>query len=192
MPMPHERSPSIPKAIAFAGRLAGLIPTLQTDRLRLRAPKISDFAMYAEIALSSRGKFILNHPSRESAWYDFVNMVACWLLRGHGLWAVEQNLGDELIGFVMIGFEPGDHEPELGYMFTDQAESFGYATEAALCAKQYGFEKLGFTTLVSTIDHDNLASVKVAQKLGGVRDPKAEQEHNNNLFVLRYFAADPQ
>ncbi len=186
MLMPHEQAPSSSNAIAFAKRLADLIPTLRTDRLRLRAPTLSDFAWYAEIALSPKGRFILNDPNRERAWYDFANMVACWLLRGHGLWTVERHEDNEVIGFVLIGFEPGDHEPELGYMLREHAEGRGYATEAARRAMRYAFEELGLTTLVSTMDHDNAASLKVAQKLGGVRDPSAEQEHGNAILVLRY------
>lgn len=188
MVTPHEQAPSNSNAIAFAKRIAELIPTLRTNRLRLRAPIISDFASYSEIALSPKGRFILNDPNRENAWYDFANMVACWFLRGHGLWTVERHEDDEIIGFVLIGFEPGDHEPELGYMFREHAEGRGYATEAACRAKRYAFEELGFTTLVSTLDHDNTASLRVAQKLGGVRDQIAEQEHGNSIFVMRFFA----
>lgn len=188
MPQHHEIPSMSPEATAFAERLTSLIPTLYSDRLKLRAPKLTDFPFYADIALSEKGRFILEEPSRENAWFDFVNMVACWLLRGHGLWAVENNENYKVIGFVFVSFEPGDHEPELGYILRDQAEGFGFATEAALRAKQYAFQELGVTTLVSTIDHENVSSLKVAERLGGIRDAKAEQAHDNKIMVLRYSA----
>ncbi|MEM7619705.1 MAG: GNAT family N-acetyltransferase [Pseudomonadota bacterium] len=186
MPLHHEKPSKFPKAMALAQSLTNLIPTLHTKRLILRAPQISDFSVYAKIALSPKGHFILMEPNRENAWYDFVNMIACWLLRGHGLWSVERKQDNAVIGFVLISFEPGDHEPELGYMIIPQAESCGYATEAAAEAKHYAFDALGFTTLASAIDHDNTASFKVAQKLGGVRDRKAEKRHDDEILILRY------
>lgn len=190
MPDPHEHSAAPGPAIALMARLAGVIPTLQTERLRLRPPRLSDFAVYADIALSPRGRFLLEAPDREAAWYDFMNMVACWLMRGHGLWTVERKQDGAAVGFVLIGFEPGDHEPELGYMFAAEAEGRGYATEAARAAKVYAFHTLGFSTLVSTIDHDNAASFRVARRLGGVRDREAEAAHNNEIAVMRYRADD--
>lgn len=185
----HEMASTNSKASAFVDRLTSHIPQLQTERLVLRAPKISDFAAYAEIVLSPKGRFIVSNQSREHAWYDFANLLACWLLRGHGIWTVDRTKDDAVVGFVLIGFEPGDHEPELGYMVTGQSEGFGYATEAAQTAMRYAFEQLGFTTLVSTIDQGNHGSIKVAQKLGGVRDPRAEFEHDNEILVFRYTPA---
>ena len=184
----HERPATLPEAVALAERLSSLVPTLCTGRLVLRSPRISDFSLYAEIALSPYGRFWVEQPDRESVWYDFVNMIACWLLRGHGLWAVERGQEGELIGFVLIGFEPGDHEPELGYMFAEQHQGVGYAREAALRVKRFAFADLGFATLVSTIDAENGASLKVAERLGGVRDRAVEQAHGHKVMVYRYSA----
>lgn len=186
----HERTPTHTEAATLAHRLTGAIPVLQSARLTLRAPKISDFSTYADIALSPQGRFLIVEQDREHAWYDFVNMVACWVLRGHGLWTVEKRDDGTVVGFALIGFEPGDHEPELGYMVRAEAEGFGYATEAAAAAKQFAFGQLGFATLVSTIDPDNEGSIHVARKLGGVRDPHAEQAHHNETLVFRYAPDD--
>ena len=42
----------------------------------------------------------------------------------------------------------------------------GLATEAATAARDYGFDRLGLTRLVSIIHRDNLASRRVAEKSG--------------------------
>lgn len=186
----HEKYPDAPNAAAFAIRLQSLIPTLETERLRLRAPALADFPVYADIALGPKGRFILPEQTRAGAWYDFSNMVACWLLRGHGLWTVERRDTALTLGFTLISFEPGDHEPELGYMFAAEAEGNGYATEAAGRAKLYAFETLAFSTLVSTIDPDNAASLAVALRLGGARDTDAEAAHGGETLVVRYAAAE--
>lgn len=186
MDFPHETPSHTSNAAALADRLRGLIPVLHTERLRLRAPMLTDFATYADLALAPRGRFILAEPDREDAWFDFNGMIACWLLRGHGLWTVEKRQDGEIAGFVLIGFEPGDHEPELGYMFVERAEGQGFASEAARAVKTFAFTSLGFETLVSIVDHDNHRSVRVAQKLGGVRDPAAERAHGDAAYVFRY------
>ncbi len=113
-------------------------------------------------------------------------MAANWLLRGHGLWAVERRADTETIGFVLIGFKPGDHEPELGYMLVERARGNGYTFEAAQAALRFAADALSFNTLVSTIDPGNDASLQLALKLGGQRDPAAEESHNNEILVLRY------
>ena len=187
--LPHER-PATGPAAAFAARLAAELPVIETERLRLRAPRIEDFDAYAEIATGPAGHFVIDEPTRENAWFDFTQMTATWLLRGHGLWSVETRDTNELLGFVLLGFEPGDHEPELGYMFRDSATGKGYATEAARAARAHAFDALAMPTLVSTIDHDNTASHALATRLGATRDPKAEAAHGNAIRVYRYTAEE--
>lgn len=182
---PHEQ-PATGPAAAFAKALQSELPELTTARLRLRAPRIEDFEVYAEIATGPEGRFITEDPSRESAWYDFAQVTAAWLLRGHGVWTVEPKDGGEVLGFVLLGFEPGDHEPELGYLFRENARGQGYATEAADIARVHAFLSLGLPTLVSTVDHENVASCRLAERLGATRDPAAEAAHGHVIRVYRY------
>jgi RimJ/RimL family protein N-acetyltransferase len=187
---PHEIAATGPAA-AFAARLQSALPVLDTDRLRLRAPRIEDFATYAAIGESDRGRYLVEDNSdRDALWLDFAQMVACWLLRGHGVWTVETRADATAIGFVLLGFEPGDHEPELGYLFLPEAEGRGYAQEAARAARTYAFDTLGLKTLVSTIDHDNARSIRLAQRLGATRDTAAEAAHGHAIQVYRHCAEE--
>lgn len=152
-----------------ARQLADRIPELETRRLVLRAPHIKDFRAYADIALSPRGVH-LGCTTRAEAWYDFSNMVAGWLLRGHGLWTVTARQDGTVLGFVLLGFEPGDEEPELGFMLTEDAEGHGYAAEAAEAARAYGFAHMGLPSLVSYIDAGNEKSIALAERIGAFAD----------------------
>ncbi|MDP5218203.1 GNAT family N-acetyltransferase [Ruegeria sp. 2205SS24-7] len=152
-----------------ARQLADRIPELETRRLVLRAPHIKDFRAYADIALSPRGAH-LGCATRAEAWYDFSNMVAGWLLRGHGLWTVTARQDGTVLGFVLLGFEPGDEEPELGFMLTEDAEGHGYAAEAAEAARAYGFAHIGLPSLVSYIDAANDKSIALAERIGAFAD----------------------
>ena len=187
---PHEIAATGPAA-AFAARLQSVLPVLDTERLRLRAPRIEDFETYAAIGESERGRYLVDdNTDRDALWLDFAQMVACWLLRGHGVWTVETRADSKAIGFVLLGFEPGDHEPELGYLFLPEAEGHGFAAEAARAARAHAFDTLGLKTLVSTIDHDNARSIRLAERLGATRDAAAEAAHGHAIQVYRHRAEE--
>ncbi|MEX0320009.1 MAG: GNAT family N-acetyltransferase [Ruegeria sp.] len=167
-----------------AAAMAVQIPVLETERLRLRAPVLTDFPAYAEIACSPRGAY-LGVSSRKDAWYDFANTVAGWLLRGHGLWSVE-TLDGILLGFVVIGFEPGDEEPELGFVMTEAGEGHGYAAEAARAARDFAFGTLKLPSLVSYIDADNARSIALAKRLGAYQDGVIREAGEPEACIFRH------
>ena len=104
--------------------------------------------------------------------------------RFHSGWTVEMD--GNVYGFVMIGVEPGDHEREVGYILTKDAEGQGIAQEAARAARDYTFETLGFETMVSYINPKNTRSANVSQRLGGRRDAQAEAKPGNRMHIYRY------
>lgn len=186
MPLPHETAALTEATAERLAAAQALVPELATRRLRLRAPRLEDFQLYAEIALAPEGRFLMETQTREDAWFDFAQMTSLWMLRGYGLWSVDVVDTGVLAGFVVIGFEPGDHEAELGYMIGAEHRGHGYAVEAAAAVRDHAFTRLGLDTLVSTIDRDNPASKAVATRLGGLRDEIAEAAHSHAIEVYRY------
>ncbi len=176
----HERPP----ADHALPSLPAAIPSLQTERLRLRAPHIEDFAVLMEIE-DSLADTDLRSDDRETAWYNFMQMTATWVLRGHGWWCLDDENGS--CGFVGIGFEPGDREPELGYLLTEPARGKGYATEAAGAARDFARDALRLPSLVSYVSPKNTASQNVARKLDATRDALAEKDLDGTQ-VWRHWA----
>lgn len=168
-PIDPWTAPTSPGAAALAASLGALIPQIETERLTLRAPQRGDFSVWCEIFCTDRAAHMDGPSSAEDAWFDFCLNTANWLLRGHGMWTVEDR-GQRVLGFVMIGFEPGDHEPELGYMFLEPAEGQGYATEAATAARDHALTRLRLPSLVSYIAPANARSRAVARRLGATPD----------------------
>lgn len=60
----------------------------------------------------------------------------------------------------------GRGEGDLGFIFSKDVWSKGYATEAARAMVRAGFEQLGLTRIFSTCDVANAASGRVLKKAG--------------------------
>lgn len=168
-----ETAPQGPTA-NIAAAMQALVPVLTTDRLVLRAPRIEDFDAFADMVLGPRGAGFGAPATRTEAWAEFIQMTGTWALRGHGAWAVTLRGGDTCVGFVLIGAEPGDMEPELGWILSADAEGKGFAQEAAEAARGHAFGPFELGRLVSYIDDENPRSHAVAERLGAIRDAQAE------------------
>ncbi|WP_417240650.1 GNAT family N-acetyltransferase [Celeribacter halophilus] len=157
-----------------------LAPTIETQRLRLRAHRIDDFDAYADVFSSDRASY-MGQLQRRQAWFSFCSDVAQWQLFGHGAWAVDRLEDGKFIGQVAL-LKP-DHFPELelGWMLTSEAEGHGFAAEAAMAARDYAYVEMGRDTLVSYIDPKNTRSIALAERLGAVRDDTALRPDGESL-----------
>lgn len=171
-------------AASFALALQGQLPVLVTDRLILRSPRVNDFDAYAGIACAERGRFFGGPMTREAAWADFASMTGGWLLHGHGLWTIGG--ADGVSGFVLLGFEPGDTEPELGFMLCASAEGRGIAFEAASAARDHAFDTLGWDSVVSYIDAGNASAIALALRMGAVPDGEITGTDGTAARVFRH------
>ena len=173
--LPWERLPQQQAAVAVE-RIGQGLPRIFTDRTVMRGPYMEDFDVFADMVISDRGRYIAGPLTREGAWDDFIQLTASWILRGCGLWTVEDQEDKTVLGFVLLGHETGDPEQELGFLFTEEAEGKGYAFEAAEKARNNAWNALSFDTLVSYIDPENERAIKLALLLGAVRDPSGDHE----------------
>jgi len=96
-----------------------------------------------------------------------------WNLRsyrehGFGLWAAILKDSDEFAGQCGLVTQEveGKDEVEIGYLFLRRFWGRNLATEAARACRDHGFDHLGRDRLVSLIDPGNLASRRVAEKVG--------------------------
>ncbi|WP_424932224.1 GNAT family N-acetyltransferase [Amaricoccus macauensis] len=173
LPKPWERAPQGPAA-QLSARICGLLPVLETERLRLRAPRIEDYPVYSGFVRDDRGAGLVTGERDRRSWHDFCELVAGWTLRGHGAWTIETLEDGAVVGVLTIDHEYGDPEPEIGWLVTPAVEGRGFATEAARVALDWAFGTHGFTSLVSYIDGENARSIRVAERLGARRDAQAE------------------
>lgn len=172
-----------------SGGVGAMIPTLSTTRLTLRGPALADFDIYAEILMSPRAEFIGGPFTRKGAWLDFCQETASWQLRGYGGFTAFRD--DQILGFVGLHLEYGDPERELGWVFTPEAEGHGYAHEAAHAVRDFAYDQLGWTTLVSYIAPGNTRSIRLAERMGAVHDKTAKRpEDFPDVLVYRHPAPE--
>ncbi len=163
-----------------AAQYRAALPVIQTRRLVLRAPTLDDLPVWTSICKDSFG------DTEQEAWTEFSYYTSGWLLHGHGLFTVSLKGDDQVVGFVILGLEWDDHEPELGYMFHAEHRLQGYATEACSAVRDFGFDLLGPGRFVSYVSHSNTRSNALAQRLGATRDVVAESAFGPDQHVWRY------
>ena len=148
------------------------IPTLETQRLILSAPTLTDASAIAAMWSDPEVvRHIGNVPfSAEDSWARLLKYVGHWELLGYGTWIVRDKAG-EFVGEVGLfdlhrAIDPAIEGPEAGWVLARSAHGKGYATEAVQAALAWGEQQLGARTFTCIIDYDNTASLRVAAKCG--------------------------
>ena len=153
------------------------IPQLTTDRLLLRGFRPDDFERYAEMMADadvSRHLMDGRPLTRVEAWRQLAMFVGHWVLRGYGLWAVEERATGEFLGRIGCLNPEGFPAFEIAYTLGPWAWGKGYAREGAAVALRYAREKLGRPEITSIIRPANIASIRVATSLGAVASESVE------------------
>ncbi len=158
------------------------IPTLTTDRLRLRAFRAGDLDAFAAMRANPEVVRYLGTGRTSTpveVWRMMATFLGQWALRGYGVWACEKIDGGTFIGYVGI-FHPLDWpEPEMIYSLDRPFWRQGFATEAARAARDWVFEHAPPPRAASFIRPDNQASKRVAERLGAVYERTFEWRGSN-------------
>jgi len=85
---------------------------------------------------------------------------------GYSLFTVVEKSTARWIGRVGPWVPEGWPGPEVGWGLIPEVQGKGYAVEAAARTIDWAFDDLGWTEVVHCIDPDNLASQRVAERLG--------------------------
>jgi RimJ/RimL family protein N-acetyltransferase len=167
-----------------------MIPTLTTERLVLRPPRVADFDAFTSHYMSPRSSYEGGPHSREGAWKEFAAAAAGWMLRGYGPLSVTETGSGEYLGEVGIYHLATYPAPEIGWMVLPGAEGRGIAAEAARALRDWAYAEKGWTTLVSYIDPENARSIRLAERLGAHLDPEAPHPEDDPCLVYRHPGPD--
>ena len=145
------------------------LPSFETQRLLLRPRSLTDTEACLALDREPEVTRFVDGP-----WSDPVAHRAFIEERtrgpyaeGLGYWAILRRDDRAFIGWVLL--IPCDAEGpdiEIGWRLTPRMWGRGFATEAALPLLRHGLETLGLAEVIAEIDEHNLASRRVAEKLG--------------------------
>ncbi|WDI31521.1 GNAT family N-acetyltransferase [Hyphococcus flavus] len=174
----------------------GAAPVVETDRLRLREYRLSDWSDVRDMwKHPDVTKFFGGKPAPdELSWTKFLRKAGHWLLLGYGYWAVEDKHSGAFIGEAGFGDYKRDiypslgADPEIGWAIAPDFHGRGYASEAALAATAWADAAFGTRRLCCIISPGNDASIRVARKCGFHESARAT--YNDDPIII--FHRDPQ
>lgn len=154
-------------------------PRLETERLILREFRKNDLdAFAATMGDPEIVRHLAIEPlSREDAFRRIFLAAGQWPILGMGMWAVELKADGQMVGHV--GFFDMERDmtpslvglPEMGWIFDRSVHGQGIALEACRAALEWAGREFGPVEIPAIISTDNVPSMKLAEKLGFVREP---------------------
>ena len=168
-------------------------PRVETERLTLRGFRAGDLdAHAATLGDHDVMRHIGGSPvNREDSWRRLLMGIGMWATIGMGPWAVELKSDGRMIGH--CGFFQFNRdmqplilgEPEMGWIFDRSVHGQGIAFEACQAALAWADEALKAQSYPAIIDFENTPSMKLAVRLGFVRQDDAVYRGEGIAFFRR-------
>ena len=166
---------------------------LETPRLLLRRQILDDLdALWGLYCDPQVTKYIPDAPrTRQEAREELE-----WHMHGHprrpelGLWATILKENGRFIG--RSGLLPwtidGQDEVEVAYTIARPYWGRGLGTEVAAAILRYGFDRLGLARRICLIEPENIASQRVAEKIGMKLEKRVDGIDGDEIPTLIYAA----
>ena len=160
---------------------------LETERLVLR--RVVNTDLKEVIALRSNPETMKYIPrplvKTDQDGLDHIAMINDKIEANIGInWAITLKDNPQLIGIIgHYRMKPEHHRSEIGYMILPEFNGKGIVTEAIKAVIKYGFETMKLHSIEAVIDPENLASAKVLEKNGFVKEAHLKE---NEFFDGRY------
>jgi ribosomal-protein-alanine N-acetyltransferase len=146
------------------------IPTLETERLRLRPFTLDDeAAVFALVSDPEIARFVRFEAHRDIAeTRAFLELVLECYGRGDPFaWAIVRRDDERLIGSCGFVSQGGERKSaEIGYWLGKPYWGKGYAVEAAQALVRFGFEQMNLERVEAKCFVENRAGQRVIEKLG--------------------------
>ena len=143
---------------------------IQTDRLWLRQIVNNDVDPLSLLFGDPKAMRFFPNTRNRNETIEWINKIKKHFeINGHSFYACLRREDDTFIGYCGLLFQEdvdGNDEIEVGYGLIRKYWHHGYATEAAIACKNYGFNTFGFNKIISLIRPENIPSKKVAERNG--------------------------
>ncbi|HET6401374.1 MAG TPA: GNAT family N-acetyltransferase [Candidatus Kapabacteria bacterium] len=161
---------------------------IETPRLLLREYTFADTSALHRILSDSETMKFWPRPFTEAdtkSWLE--RAIPSYAINGFGRWAVVLRETGEQIGDVgpMRTEVNGKPEVDLGYIIHYAYWHIGFGLEAARVALQFGIEA-GCERIIANMAHDHIASQRVAEKLGMIKEREYTNARNRGILTYLY------
>lgn len=140
---------------------------IETPRLRLRVPRSDDLDAWAVMMEDPiTAAFIGGAVPLSVSWRALMAMIGSWHAHGFAMFSVVEKSTGRWVGRVGPWRPAGWPGTEVGWSIVRDCWGRGYATEAAIASGTWALAHLGWTEIIHSIAPANVASQRVAAKLG--------------------------
>ncbi len=142
---------------------------LETERLYIRGWELEDVASFRAI---TGDEGMMRHIGHGGVWS--LEKTTGWIERqlamhkklGFGRWKLVLKETNQLAGFCGVAYIGTTEEVEIGWWIARSLWGQGLASEAAMFVKNYALGELGISHLISVCTPENVASLRIMQKIG--------------------------
>ncbi|WP_298222952.1 GNAT family protein [Flavobacterium sp.] len=149
-------------------------PEIETPRLLLRRLDKNDAEQIMVLRGDAENMRFIPRPlvtNTEQA-LDHFAMIDAKIENNEGInWAITLKGNPKLLGIIgHYRIQPEHYRSEIGYMLSREFHGKGIITEAIEAILVYGFDVMNLHSVEAIIDPDNIASERVLQKNGFVKE----------------------
>lgn len=161
---------------------------IETERLQIRALTIIDAGFMMQLMntptwIKNIGNRNVNNKTTASN-YIANNIINSYNINGFGLFLVNLKKEYQSVGICGIVKREGLTTPDLGFAIMPKYEGKGIATEASKAVIEYATESLQLSTLAGITKPENIASIRVLEKVGMKFKEMIQLPKDPNLFSL--------
>jgi [ribosomal protein S5]-alanine N-acetyltransferase len=146
------------------------VPVFKTERLVLRQVLPNDAEQMHILRSDDSTMKFLDRPRSKSVEdaHALIKKMDEAQKNNEGItWTITIIGDDRLIGTIGIWrIDKENHRGEIGYMIFPDHWKKGIMTEATTAVLKFGFEKLNLHSIEANLNPENIASVKLIEKLG--------------------------
>jgi [ribosomal protein S5]-alanine N-acetyltransferase len=162
-------------------------PNLETERLYLRRIVREDANEIFELRSNKETMKYVPRPlakTKDQA-LEHIALIESKIVNNEGInWAITLKGNLKLIGIIgHYKIKPENFRAEVGYMLLPEYHGKGIITEALKEVVKYGFEIMKLHSIEAIIDPENLASEKVLQKNGFIKEAHLKE---NEFYEGRF------
>ncbi len=160
---------------------------LETNRLLLRELNSNDAENFYRLNLNPNVIRFTGDSSFKNVEEarEFLENYSDYQLNGFGRWAVIEKSSNEFIGWCGLKYNTDIEETDIGFRFFEEYWNQGFATESAKACLDYGFKNLNQKTILGRAMTNNLASIKVLEKIGLLFYKEFDFDENNKGVIYK-------